>query len=484
MNEEGQHETGKTVNVDFGQTSSHDIKHLKPCTEYEHYVTFNDGTDGPTLCSSSEHTTRTFNMSQSDIKDVSSTSSCIPGSVCYWSEWDISSSMSTSDRIPAQSCTSDSKISCIKPGFNDICSDLTTTFTSGNCSPFRFTKNIPVGFLIPSEIHPSVQRKLPAEIDTTLPSKCHLTTDYTCQENGQIKEFSELEPFTNYSCIGHIKDINNDIIINTIDIPVRINCDLQIIKKEPSVTDTSIHLSWTTNSTNCQDVLPTLSKLSYDCSCSPAQNKPKLVVFKDPPGGTCDIKGLQPYTNYTCRVQPKYNNNPEGTSAEVTLKTEAGIPDAVSDLSLYSWENDVIQVYCEYKGRLNGPDEKFIARLYASDDPQKLLKEETEKKCRFKFRDLSYSTTYRVEVIVFNGEYESNPFIEHDDTIYTRNRLVFIVRLSLFTIGIVIMITVAVVYPIFAVKRRKSRDEVIVDVRLQSTAVYVNEEPPGLRRRA
>lgn len=82
---------------------------------------------------------------QSDIKDVSSTSSCVPGSVCYWSEWDISSSMSTSDHIPAQSCTSDSKIFCIKPGFNDICSDLTTTFTSGNCSPFRFTKNIPVG---------------------------------------------------------------------------------------------------------------------------------------------------------------------------------------------------------------------------------------------------------------------------------------------------------------------------------------------------
>ncbi|XP_030288903.1 uncharacterized protein LOC115591235 [Sparus aurata] len=261
-------------------------------------------------------------MSQSDIKDVSSTSSCVPGSVCYWNEWDISSSMSTSDHIPAQSCQSDNNTFCIKPGFNYICSDLTTTFTSGNCSPFRLTKNIPVDFLNPSEITPTFQPKLPAEIDTTLPSKCHLTTDYTCQENGQIKEFSELEPFTNYSCIGHIKDINNDIIINTIDIPVRINCDLQINNMKTSVTNTSIHLSWTTASTNCQDVLPTLPKLSYDCSCSSAH---KFLVNKDPAGGSCEINGLEPWTDYTCTVQPKYNNNNlEGTSAEVKQKTGPG----------------------------------------------------------------------------------------------------------------------------------------------------------------
>ena len=49
-----------------------------------------------------------------------------------------------------------------------------------------------------------------------------------------------------------------------------------------------------------------------------------MIVFKDPPGGTCEIKGLQSYTNHTCTVQPKYNNNLEGTSAEVRQKTETG----------------------------------------------------------------------------------------------------------------------------------------------------------------
>ena len=61
INEVGQQETGKTFN---NQTSPHDITHLKPCTEYEHYVMFNDGTDGQTPCSSTEHKTRTSSMSK------------------------------------------------------------------------------------------------------------------------------------------------------------------------------------------------------------------------------------------------------------------------------------------------------------------------------------------------------------------------------------------------------------------------------------
>ncbi|XP_073332584.1 uncharacterized protein [Pagrus major] len=330
INEGGKHETGKTFNVElFNQISSRDIKHLKPCTEYEHNVTFNNGT-GQTPCSSiTEQKTRTSRMSQSDITDVSNPASCIPGYVCYQSEWDISSSMSTSDDIPAESCTSDSKTFCIKPGFNDICSDLTTTFTSGLfCSSFSLTKSITVDFLNQSEIHSRVQPELPAKIEITLPSKCHLTTDYTCKENGQIKGLSKLEPFTDYSCIGHVKGINNDIIINTTDIPVRIDCDLKVIYTEERATDTSIHLSWNTTSTNCQAVLQNLSNLYYDCSCSRADNKQKrvtgFVVNKDPQGGTCEIDGLEPYTVYTCKVQPKYNDNPVGKSPEVTQETEIG----------------------------------------------------------------------------------------------------------------------------------------------------------------
>ena len=49
-----------------------------------------------------------------------------------------------------------------------------------------------------------------------------------------------------------------------------------------------------------------------------------MIVFKDPRGGTSDIKGLEPWTDYICRVQPKYNNSLEGTSAVVKPKTGPG----------------------------------------------------------------------------------------------------------------------------------------------------------------
>ncbi|XP_073332197.1 receptor-type tyrosine-protein phosphatase C [Pagrus major] len=459
INEGGQHETEETFNIEHNQTSSRDIKHLKPCTEYEHNVTFNNGT-GQTPCSSSTgQKTRTSSMSQSDITDISDPASCIPGYVCYQSEWDISSSMSTSDDIPAELCTSDSKTFCIKPGFNDICSDLTTNFTSGNCSSFSLTKSITVGFLIQSEINSRVQPELPAKINTTLPSKCHLTTNYTCQENGQIEELSKLKSFTNYSCIGHIKDINNDIIINTTDIPVRIDCDLKVTYKEKRATNTSIHLSWTTSSTNCQAVLqtlPELSKLSYVCSCSPTHNKQKWVtgfaVYKDPQGGTCEIDGLEPYTDYTCKVQPKYNNNPVGKSPEVTQETEIGVPDAVTSLSLSIPENNEIKVICVPGGSFNGPHRKYRARLYPGGDSKEPLE---RNKCDFEFKDLSYFTTYTVKVTAFNGKYESSPITEIVHTKYNDKALIG------FLVFLIIVTTIAllvVIYKIYILKRRKSHD--------------------------
>lgn len=77
-----------------------------------------------------------------DIEEVN----CTPGYVCYRSDWNISSSLSPSNHIQAEPCKSDNKILCIIPRYDDICSDLTTTFTSGNCSnSFSLTKSIPVG---------------------------------------------------------------------------------------------------------------------------------------------------------------------------------------------------------------------------------------------------------------------------------------------------------------------------------------------------
>ena len=39
------------------------------------------------------------------------------------------------------------------------------------------------------------------------------------------KNLSELEPFTDYDCIGHIKD-NNGTVYNTSRVPVQIDCGM------------------------------------------------------------------------------------------------------------------------------------------------------------------------------------------------------------------------------------------------------------------
>ncbi|KAI3368591.1 hypothetical protein L3Q82_025601, partial [Scortum barcoo] len=104
ITEVGRPETAKTSSVQYPD-SSHEILHLKPCTEYKHNVAFIDSTGKEIHCTHTENKTTTTGMSKDDVKDIR----CTPGYVCYRSEWDISSSLSASNKIPAEPCRSDKK---------------------------------------------------------------------------------------------------------------------------------------------------------------------------------------------------------------------------------------------------------------------------------------------------------------------------------------------------------------------------------------
>uniref|UniRef100_A0A3B4U6V7 Receptor-type tyrosine-protein phosphatase C n=1 Tax=Seriola dumerili TaxID=41447 RepID=A0A3B4U6V7_SERDU len=452
INEEGRPDTGKHITVhQSSQSSSHEIKHLKPCTEYEHYVTHLDGA-GEKHCSHTENKTKTTDISKDDIEDVS----CIPGRVCYRSDWDISSLLSTTNAVRC-----DNKTFCVKPGYNDICSDFTTKFTSEKCpnTSFSLTKSfIPVDFLNASEIHQNVSTKLPVKIETKLPPNCkNLSVDYTCRESGGVTEpklGSQLEPFTNYSCIGQIKD-NNVTIKNTTAVDVRIDCDFNIIATKNRVTNTSIGLSWSTTSDKCQEVLHELDKLSYDCSCGPTPSHQTHRSKAKPSGGTCLVSGLEPFTTYTCGVKPIYNNTErDAKQTPVTQVTEAGIPDDIKDLRTSQPEHNVIIVTCIYSGKLNGPEgkQRYRAELHHGGV---IVKELKEKECKFEFRDLSYSTTYTVKVIAFNTELESRPKTKEVSTFYNDKAVIgFLVFLIILTSLALLL----VVYKIYILRRRKSHD--------------------------
>ncbi|XP_078025047.1 receptor-type tyrosine-protein phosphatase C isoform X9 [Epinephelus lanceolatus] len=432
--------------------TSHEIKHLKPCTEYELSVAYRDDAGNETLCTSTQNKMKTTRMSETDIKE----GSCMPGYVCYQSDWDISSSLSTSNNISAVPCKSSNTELCIKPDYNDSCTNLTTTFTSGDCvNTFSRTKSITVAdFLDPNEITQKPPTGLPAEIEAELPEHCtDLTVDYTCQDKfSNIKNVSELEPFTHYNCTGHIK--NNNVPINrATDIKFMINCDLTITTRSNAAM-TSIDLTWTATSQDCP-VLPGLPKLSYDCSCvPPSKHKLSVPADKSQTGGMCRFTGLNPFTKYKCTVQPKYNYKEVARpSPDTEVGTKVGKPEDIPHVDWTNPEHNVVRVSCTYGKRFNGPEKEYIARLYYNGAPQE--EKPPVQHCKFEFKDLSYLMEYEVKVFAFNGHHYSTPKIITVTTSYNDKALIgFLVFLIILTSVALIM----VIYKIYILKHRNSHD--------------------------
>uniref|UniRef100_A0A3P8SD43 Receptor-type tyrosine-protein phosphatase C n=2 Tax=Amphiprion percula TaxID=161767 RepID=A0A3P8SD43_AMPPE len=456
LTEEGRLKT-ETFNLQSSNPNpAHEIKHLKPCTKYQYEVAFinNDGSE--TFCNHTEDknattdpmipTVTTEEMREGDIKDGGST----PGFISFQSDWNISSSLSTPNK-PLQCINKSCRL---KLDFEDICSDFTATFTSGNCgnSSINVTKSITVDFLDPSEIKPIVSTGLPATIEPMLPSKCkNLSVDYTCSENGNVndsKEPSDLEPFTDYNCTGLIKDNNVSLDKRTPPIHVRIDCRFTLDITNRKITNTSIELTWTTTSDNCQKALPGLQKLSYNCSCGIHKSTITGKLMARPDGGKCSFTGLSPYTEYTCDIVPTYKKDRVEHRRRVYQRTDAGTPEDIKHVTVTLPENNVITVSCDYKGRLFGPKKIHRARLNNKEPHE-------SKNCDFEFRDLSYSTSYTVVVTVFNGKLESKPKIIHISTKYNDKALIG------FLVFLIILTSVAllwVVYKIYILKRRNLQD--------------------------
>ncbi|XP_035504695.2 receptor-type tyrosine-protein phosphatase C isoform X2 [Scophthalmus maximus] len=451
-NEEGQPEI-KERTVHSNQSSSHEIKQLKPLTVYEHSVTFVDTVGKDTRCNITQNNTMTIKISDADIRLID----CSSKHVCFQTEWDISSLETTQKKTPDGKCGSfkQDTFFCIKPGYESICSDFTTTIRSGSFSA-NYTKNIPLGFLNPDEINPTLTKSLPPKIETNLPSNCkNLTVDYTCHEPGQVngsKKLSELEPFTDYSCIGQIMDTDGTIREKTNSLHVKIDCDLTISFRRNIATNTSIELTWNTISQNCGDVDRDLRKLSYECRLIQPSAMYKEITATKETSGKCDFSGLKPYTDYTFEVLPMYNNKKVSfpTSPE-TLKTDVGVPESITKLKLAVSEHNVIRINCVHSN-FNGPHGEYIAQLsYGSYNPAKFRSQT----CEFEIKNLQYSTNYTVQMTARNEKFESNPQTGHISTRYNDKAVIG------FLVFLIILTSVAlflVIYKIYALKRRKSHD--------------------------
>ncbi|XP_036067448.1 receptor-type tyrosine-protein phosphatase C-like [Oryzias melastigma] len=274
---------------------------------------------------------------------------------------------------------------------------------------------------------------------------------------------SVLEPYTDYSCTGEIKN-ETFVFIRTPPVIFNIDCGFYIDGRSTS-DNTSIQLDWTSTNRSCGVDLP---KLSYICSCDTKYDKKSRVE-------PCVFTGLEPYRDYTCEVHPTYNNEKVNRGWKISLETDPGVPKTLQYLSLTAPENNVIDVRCDEPRKLYGPKGRYKARLH---DPNGPVKEEKNSYCYFKFKDLSYSTTYRVEVTVYNGFYESPAVIGNIKTSYNDKGVVGF--LILLTFLFFLFLTICLIKHRKFLRSQLCHDDEAEKMMLNSTAIYAN--PPRLEK--
>ncbi|XP_061539989.1 receptor-type tyrosine-protein phosphatase C isoform X2 [Phycodurus eques] len=435
--------------------TSVDIPHLKPCTEYEHKVEYlaSDGETETCIFSNGVlNSTFTDKMSEDEIAICNSNSSCLS----HTTKWDLSTSLLLPENAHLEQC--DNKV-CIRPAYSDICSQLTTTVTCARENDsYNLTKFIHADFLSglsnQNKIPQYVPFKLPGNITADLPPKCtNLTVVYSCLDDEKPTNVSDLKPFTNYTCTGEIRE-DDAIIANLSTISVKIDCDLKIQNVTAHKTNTSIALVWTTASENCSDVIAHLDLLSYTCICVPQIGKGMQRVGmanKLNEIYACNVNGLASYTNYICEIQPMYNNLSVEQASKHDFTTAIGVPDGITGLQAVVVDSNNIKVTCDHSNRFNGPMKEFNAILLRGST----VVLHRNKECKFLFQDLSYSTTYQVEIFVSNLRFNSTRWKETVTTYYNDKALTgFLIFLIIFT-SVALLV---VIYRIYLVKCRRFQD--------------------------
>ncbi|XP_008282993.1 receptor-type tyrosine-protein phosphatase C-like [Stegastes partitus] len=155
----------------------------------------------------------------------------------------------------------------------------------------------------------------------------------------------------------------------------------------------------------------------------------------------------------------------------------AGKPDNITSVSVSLLENNVIRATCEGPKNVFGRKRRYRAYLRNTD-----VKLPLNDNCDFEFRDLSYSTSYTVVVIVFNEAFESNPTTGQISTKYNDKALIgFLCFLIIIIVSVGLFM---VIYKFYVRRNRKSRSGVNDDMMLEANAIYMNARPPGWRHKA
>ncbi|XP_055799702.1 receptor-type tyrosine-protein phosphatase C isoform X6 [Salvelinus fontinalis] len=449
--------------------STVEVKSLKPCSIHT-VMKIQPGCE-----LEGNRTLTTWKLEKDDIvEDID----CIAGSICYLSDWDISEATPNGlekSQMRSHTCGDKSNALCFELRPADFCSEVNTTFPPETCANFTKTKLIPVeSFLNANKTVLVRPERLPAEIKwENEPVNCKgiLAINYTCQEqsNNNNLNLSQLEPFTNYTCTGRINHGNRTIENTT---SFRIECDVVVNVKKNESTNSSISLEWGLSTDKCR--LSDLQSLTYNCCCQPNKH-----VCNETKTQKCVVKGLDAYTNYTCSIKPvKYKNNTIKISPTELkpIETDTGVPDMVDIQTLTLTQNNAFTITCTQlqPNKWRGKGRLYIATITASG----LHKTQENTSCSFTFEDLSYLTTYKVQIVTDNGKHKSKPTEKHITTHYNDKA---VIGLLVFLIVLTSLALLFVLYKIYILQRKKSNDndEQIELIQPSDEENLLNVEPIG-----
>ncbi|KAM9478347.1 receptor-type tyrosine-protein phosphatase C isoform 3-T3 [Salvelinus alpinus] len=471
-----QDESGQTNVWHQLGNSTVEVKSLKPCSIYTVMKI------QPECELEGNRTLPTWKLEKDDIvEDID----CIAGSICYLSDWDISEATPNGpekSQVRSHTCGDKSNALCFELRPADFCSEVNTTFPPETCANFTKTKLIPVeSFLNANKIVLVRPERLPAEINwENEPVNCKgiLAINYTCQEqsNNNNLNLSQLEPFTNYTCTGRINHGNRTIENTT---SFRIECDVVINVKKSKSTNSSISLEWEPSTDKCQR--SDLLHLTYNCCCQHSTYNKHVPVCNETKTQECVVEGLDAYTKYTYSIQPvKYKNNTINISPTKpeTIDTATGVPDMVDiqTVTLTLTQNNAFTITCTQlkPNKWRGKGKFYNATITASG----LHKTRNSTMCSFTFEDLSYLTTYTVQIVTYNGKHTSEALTNHITTLYNDKA---VIGFLVFLIVLTSLALLFVLYKIYILQRKKSNDndEQIELIQPSDEENLLNVEPIG-----
>ncbi|KAJ8376178.1 hypothetical protein SKAU_G00067580 [Synaphobranchus kaupii] len=279
------------------------------------------------------------------------------------------------------------------------CSNVSTTITSAKCN---LTKSKLIE-IIPEYITLEQNQIWPVHILKKLPSQCkNLTVDQnvtiSCRGDGTKENLTvdHLKLFRKYECSGQVLYKDRAIFTRN-DTPIDTNCDIIMNQNQPSISNTSANLTWAVSSNKCPNLLND-QHYKENCKYNCSYHNPSSYEVR---GNFPDFKltGLQPFTDYIFLLELVCYGEKQNKRAKTMLQTLPGIPTGEFKILNNDTSSNSFKISCAFQGKSNGPVTDYIAILNHQDG----RRNETGKECKFEFDNLSYLTSYTIELGIGNG---------------------------------------------------------------------------------